>query len=64
MSQSQVNVTCPVVSYSAGTNVQITLTISTPATANGWPIYETVGCDVTTNSTVVNQCESRTMTVS
>ena len=64
MSQSQVNVTCPVVSYSAGTNVQITLTISTPATANGWPIYETVGCDVTTMSTCsVRMNENRTVLI-
>ena len=46
------------------TNVQITLTISTPATANGWPIYETVGCDVTTMSTCsVRMNENRTVLI-
>ena len=64
MSQSQDNVSCLAVSYPAGTTVPIVVTISAPALANDWPVYETVGCDVTSmNTCTVLMNANKTVTI-
>ncbi len=64
MSQSQDNVSCPVASFPSGTVVPIVVTITAPAFANDWPIWETSGCSsTTTNTCTVLLDENRTVTI-
>jgi hypothetical protein len=64
LGQLQESVTCPPVSYPAGTSVALLVTITIPDFANDSPIYSTSGCDSTTKNTcTVLMDANRTVTI-
>jgi hypothetical protein len=64
MSQSQASVTCAPVSYTAGTSVQILVTVTIPSFANDAPILSAVGGDsVTVNTCTVLMNANRAVTI-
>jgi hypothetical protein len=64
MSQSQKSVTCTPASFTAGTRVQILVTVTVPSFANDAPILSAVGCDsVTVNTCTVLMNADRAVTI-
>ncbi len=64
LSQSQQSVTCAPASFTAGTSVQILVTVTIPSFANAAPILSAVGCDsVTVNTCTVLMNASRSVTI-
>lgn len=64
MSQSQQSVTCTPASFTAGTSVQILVTVTIPSFANAAPILSAVGCDsVTNDSCIVLMNANRAVTI-
>jgi hypothetical protein len=64
MSQAQQSVTCTPASFTAGTSVQLLVTVTIPSFANAAPILSAAGCDsVTNDSCIVLMNANRAVTI-